>query len=378
MADYYKILGIEKNASEDEVKKAYRRLAHHYHPDKKGGDADKFKRINEAYQVLSSKEKRAQYDRFGRVFDGATGSPHGGGFGGGQGFPFGFSAGGGPASGWDFTVDPSQMGDLGSMSDIFDSFFEGLGVKRKRRTYRRGADLEMTQEITLEEAFRGVTKSIKFKTLVACRTCGGVGHFPAEGFTMCAVCSGRGEIRESRNTFFGSFEQVKTCSRCAGTGQIPNKNCSTCTGAGRIKDERAVEITIAPGVEDGQIIKVPKAGEVGERGADAGDLYVRVAVKPHHTFSREGERLTVKREAPLLTLLLERKIEVPTIAGGKLNVEIPSNFKLGDKLVVQGEGMPRFGRFGRGDLLVDVDVKLPKKLSERAKKLFEELRRELE
>lgn len=367
MTDYYKILGIEKGASDDEVKKAYRRLAHQYHPDKKGGDEKKFKEINEAYQVLSSKEKRAQYDRFGRVFEGVPGGQPGAGFG-GQGFPFGF----------DFSFDPSQMEDMGNLGEIFDSFFEGMGVKRKRRTVKRGADLEVTQEVSLEDAFRGVTKPIRFKTLVACGACTGLGHFPKEGFTQCSACNGRGEIRESRSTFFGSFDQVKACSRCAGTGQIPNKLCSTCTGTGRVRDERTVDIHVAPGIEDGQIIQVPKAGEVGERGADAGDLYVRVKIPEHPVFRREGATLAVRHEVSLAEVLLRYAVMIPTISGGSVKVDIPAGFRFGDQLLVSGEGMPHIGSHRRGDLVVQLDVRFPKKLSEKAKKLLEELRRELE
>jgi len=185
--DYYKILGVERSATEEEIKKAYRRLAHKYHPEK----------INEAYQVLSNKEKKTQYDRFGRVFQGQNG-PGGGGFdwknSGENGFEFGF--------------DPSAFEDLGNMGEIFDAFFEGFGIKKKRRTYERGADLELIQEITLEEAFKGATKALRFKTQRVCESCSGVGHDPKEGFTACSACDSRGEIHEMRKTFFGNFSQV--------------------------------------------------------------------------------------------------------------------------------------------------------------------------
>lgn len=378
--DYYKILGIQKGASEEEVKKAYRSLAHKYHPDKSGGDDKMFKKISEAYQVLSNKEKRAQYDRFGRVFSGGSGSPPHGragapggdgqqGFGfGGQGAPFGF----------DFNFDPSQMEDFSNLSEMFDSFFEGLGVKRKRRMYRRGSDLEIVQEIKLEEAFKGTKKELKFKTLVRCVTCKGMGHFEKEGYTTCSVCSGRGEIKESRNTFFGNFEQVRACVKCAGSGQIPNKVCGTCTGTGRVRAEKVVELVITPGIAEGQIIQVPKAGEVGERGADPGDLYVRVHVKTHPVFAREGDDLIVQKETSLADLLLMRAVTLATIEGKRITVDIPTSFKFGDRLTVPDEGMPRLGTFGRGKLLVDLDVKMPKKLSEQARKLLEELKKEWE
>lgn len=371
MDDYYKILGITKTATEEDVKKAYRRLAHKYHPDKSGGDEKMFKKINEAYQILSNREKRAQYDRFGRVFSGGGGgSSEGpfGGFGGGQN-PFGF----------EFNFDPSQFdGFGGDLGEMMDSIFEGIGLKRKRRTYRRGSDLEIAQEITLEEAYRGVKKALHFRTLVACAECNAVGHFPKEGFTTCAVCNGRGEVREARNSYFGTIDQVRACAKCFGTGQIPNKICLKCAGTGRARGEKNVEIEIASGVEDQQIIQVPKAGEVGERGADAGDLYVRIRVKPHPVFVREGADLVLRHSVTITTLLLDREVEIKGIGGETITAKVPTDFKLGDRLVVEGAGMPRLGSFGRGRLLVELDVKLPKKLSDRAKKLFEDLRKEME
>lgn len=376
--DFYKILGIDKSASEEDVKKAYRRLAHKYHPDK-GGDEKMFKKVSEAYQVLSNKDKRAQYDRFGRVFSAGGGSAPGGdgSFGGAWDFG-GFSAKGGPAEGWEFGFDPSTFDDMGSMGDIFDAFFEGIGVKRKRRSYHRGSDLEFVQEITLEEAFRGVNKSIRFKTHLACAECEGIGHFPKSGFTQCAQCDGRGEIQESRQTFFGNFNQVRACAKCNGTGKIPNKICAKCSGTGRVESDRVVEIAIAPGVDEGQLIKVQKAGEAGERGAESGDLYVRIKVKPDQIFARSGDDLSTRQGIQLIDLLISRLVEVRTISGSIIKVDIPFNFKLGDQLVVQGEGMPKLGGYGRGKLLVDLEVKMPKKITLKARALLDELRRELE
>ncbi len=377
MADnYYKILGVDKSASDEDIKRAYRRLAHKHHPDK-GGDEAMFKKVNEAYQVLGDKEKRTQYDRFGRVFDGAQG---GGPFRGGpssgwnwgnfgDGFEFDFSAGGGPASGWDF----GNMEDLGGMSDVFDAFFEGLGVKRKRKAYRRGADLELAEEITIEEAFRGTVKQVRYYTLAVCLACVGLGHFPKDGFTNCAQCDGRGEIQETRQTFFGNFAQVKQCAKCLGAGKIPNKICSECSGTGRKKGEKTIELTVAPGVENGQLVKISGAGEVGERGAEAGDLYVRIRIKPHQTFTREGDDLLVQVAGNLIELLLHRNVQAPTISGGKIKIDIPAGFRFGDELVVPGEGMPRLGSYGRGNLRVILEIKMPKRISEKAKKLLEEL-----
>ena len=379
--DYYEILGVRRGASEEEIKKAYRRLAHQHHPDKNGGSDAKFKEINEAYQVLSDKEKRAQYDRFGRVFSGAEGFSAGG----GPGFG-GFSAQGGPASGWDFGsfgegfpgFEGSAFGggDFGNVGDIFEAFFGGFGG-RPRRTVRRGSDIEVGVRITLEETFHGSRKELHFRTHAACESCGGKGYFEKEGTAVCTECDGGGEIRENRKTFFGSFSQVKACPKCQGSGRVPNKSCGECRGSGRVIREKTVAVEIAPGVADNQIIKILRQGEAGERGAETGDLYVRVRVEPHREFKREGDDLLMKVSAPLADVLVNREIEVKTISGEKLKAEVPTGFRFGDRLVVSGQGMPRLGRHGRGNLVVELEVKLPKRLTAKAKKLLEELRKEL-
>ena len=368
--DYYKILGVERGASEEEIKRAYRKLAHKHHPDKTGGDGKKFKELNEAYQALSDKQKRAQYDRFG------TAEPFMG-FGGGgtgpfSGFDFGFSAGGGPSSGWE-GFDGQGFPDMGGLGEIFDSFFEGLGVRPRRPVYRRGSDIEVTLEISLEEAFRGATKPLAVTTLTRCERCKGQGGDPAAGSKACAACNGRGEVREERQTFFGSFAQVRTCSACRGAGQIPVKVCSACEGSGRISGARSVQIDIVPGIEDGQIVKLSGMGEAGERGTGAGGLYVRVKIHPHPVFVRKGSDLIVTKELKVVGLLLGRKIEVPTISGGKAYVEIPAHFNLKENLRIPGEGMPRFGSFGRGDLFVSFIIKAPKKVDAKIAKLLEEM-----
>lgn len=366
MKDYYKILGVQKIATDDEIKKAYRKLAHQYHPDKPGGNEQKFKEISEAYQVLSDKNKRTNYDRFG------TAEPNAG-FGGGAGGFEGFSG----MPNWEnfgFSADGGNFGDIG---DIFETFFEGLGVKSRRRTYERGADLETTEEVTLEEAFRGATKRIKIKTLVRCESCRGQGGDPVAGFKSCSTCGGRGEVKEQKKTFFGSFAQVKLCASCQGSGQIPNKMCAVCSGAGRIMGERNVQVEIVPGIETDQLIKIKDAGEAGDRGSAAGDLYVRIKIKRHHLFERHLDDLMIKKELNIFDLFLGRKIEIPTIAGGKVSIEIPAHFNLKENFRIPGEGMPKFGSFGRGDLQVNFVIKAPKKISGKAKKTLEDIEKEL-
>ncbi|TRZ64033.1 MAG: molecular chaperone DnaJ, partial [Spirochaetia bacterium] len=308
--DYYKILGINKGASEEDVKKAFRKLAHKYHPDK-GGDEKKFKEINEAYQVLSNKEKRAQYDRFGRVFSGnqqAGGGfndfdfSQGGPFGGAQDEPFGFDFGqGNPFGGDGARMDFS--GDFGDLSDVFDAFFEGMGVKQKRRSYHGGADIQIAQEIDLEEAYRGAEKKIKYSVSIKCEKCGGLGHDPKAGFEKCETCGGRGEIKEIRKSFFGDIMQVKACPKCFGAGQIPKKVCEVCHGVGKMKGEKNLTIEIRSGIADGQIIKIQGGGEAGERGAKEGDLYVIIKIKPHSIFKRQGDDLIIKKDFKMVDLL---------------------------------------------------------------------------
>lgn len=363
--DYYQILGVTRSASGEEIKKAYRRLAHQYHPDKPGGDEKKFKEINEAYQVLSDITRRTNYDRFGSA------DPAGG-FGGFR--TSGFS--GGMPHGWDgFDFEGQNFGNMGDLGDIFESFFDGMGGRSRRKTYERGMDLEVREEITLEEAFRGVAKTIRLKTFVQCTKCGGKGAEAGSGFEKCAACDGQGEVREQRRSFFGNFAQVKICGKCHGTGEIPKKSCATCKGSGRVESDRDVKVELLPGIEDDQLIKIKGMGEAGERGTASGDLYVRVRIKPHHLFVREGINLIVPQELKIVDLLLGKKVEVPTISGGRILVEIPTNFNLKENLRIPNEGMPRFGASfgGRGDLYVSFIIKAPKKINAKLKKLLSDL-----
>jgi molecular chaperone DnaJ len=370
MKDYYSILGVSKTASEEEVKKAYRKLAHQHHPDKAGGNEAKFKEINEAYQILSDKNKRAQYDRFGTAdpmggFGG--GNPGaGGGFGGAQ-WGAGFPGGG---------FDPSQFGDMGDLGDIFESFFGGMGGQSRRKTYESGSDLEMHEQITLEEAFSGTVKTVRLKTFVQCAKCGGKGAEPGSGFEKCSTCDGQGQVREQRRTMFGNFSQVKACAKCHGTGEVPKKPCGACRGAGRVMADREIKIDIVAGIDDNQLIKVKGMGEAGERGTAAGDLYVRVRVRPSAVFARHGADLVVTKELKLVDVLLGKLVAVPVISGGTITVEIPAGFNLKESLRVAGQGMPHIGSRARGDLLVNFVIKAPKKPGSKAKELLEKLENE--
>ena len=358
MKDYYKILGVEKSASEDEIKKAFRKLAHQYHPDRPDGNEDKFKEVNEAYQILSNQDKRRQYDQFGQTFDG--GNPFQGG-------------------GFDFNFDYSNLEDLGNISDLFDNLFEGFGM-RKRKTYQRGSDLEVSFQITLEEAFRGVEKNFTYPTQLTCQECSGAGHFPKEGFADCSTCDARGEIRENRSTFFGNFSQVRRCGKCFGSGQLPNKSCGKCIGLGRIKSEKTIPVAIAPGIRSGQIIKIPGVGEAGERGASGGELYVKIIIQPHPVFELRNDDLVMKKEISLLDILSDTKIQVETIAGKTIDLKIPAGTNLNEEFKVVGKGMPQLGGGllkKRGDLFVRFVIKTPEKVSGKLKKTLEELKKEI-
>lgn len=274
------------------------------------------------------------------------------------------------------------MGNMGDFGDIFESIFEGMGVQPRRKTYEKGSDLEVQEQITLEEAFRGVAKSLRINTFVQCEKCKGKGAEAGSGFEKCVTCDGRGEVREQKRTFFGTFAQVKTCEKCHGSGEIPKKACSVCKGSGRITMTREIKVEILPGIEDNQLIKIKGMGEAGERGTAAGDLYVRVRVRPHQSFARHGADLIVVKELKLTDVLLGKKIDVPTIAGNTIAVEIPAGFNLKDNLRIPGQGMPHFGassifESNRGDLLVNFVVKAPKRPGNKAKKLLEELEKEL-
>lgn len=367
--DFYSTLGVLKNASEEDIKKAYRKLAHQFHPDKPGGDEAKFKEVNEAYQVLSHKEKRAQYDRFGRVSD----APNGGGA---QGWD-GFNGFGGNGAQWNVNFG-EDMGDLG---DIFETFFGGgMGGVAQKPAHKRGANIEAHERITLEEAFSGIKRVLRFETYVDCPQCKGIGYEKSKGVTKCVKCNGKGETQEERRTVFGSFVQKKVCTECRGRGEVPKEKCTECKGSGRKLSTREVDVEIAKGVEDGQVIKIPGMGEAGELASGTGDLYVVVRVKPHTHFERHKEDLITEKEIKVTEALLGKEIEMVDIDGEKYKIFIPTGFNLNEPLRVPGRGMPKFGIFGsssRGNLHVRLNAKLPKSLSHKAKKLLEDLDKEL-
>lgn len=358
--DYYQILGISQSASPEEVKKAYRKLAHKHHPDK-GGDEKKFKEIAEAYQILSDKEKRAQYDRFGQVFEGAPGF---------EGFDFGFGRG---KSGEDFEeIFRSDFGDLGEMmEEIF-----GFGQPQKRKDLKRGKDIEIEIEIPLEDTLKGKEKEITLTKTTSCSRCQGSGAEPGTPVSECFSCRGTGEVQQIKKTFFGSFTRYIICPECRGERYRPEKPCNVCKGEGRIRGEEDMKIFIPAGVDANQIIKVERKGEAGRRGGRSGDLYARIFVKSHPIFKRKGDDLYLKTLISFSQATLGDEVEITTLEDKKVLLKVPPGTESGKILRISNKGIPHFSGYGKGDMYVELVVKTPKRLTKKQKELLEKLKEE--
>lgn len=356
MKDYYSVLGIEKSATKDDIKKAFRKLAHKYHPDKSGGDPAKFKEVNEAYSVLSDEKKRAEYDTYGRTFSGS-----GGGHAGGPGF-----------EGFDFSQFAREGGfqdiDLG---DIFGEFFGGGG--RNSRT-PRGRDISIDIELSFKEAVFGVTRSVLLNKTATCKTCSGSGAEPGTDMETCPTCNGKGRLKEMKQSFFGSVAVEQICHTCRGTGKVPKEKCHTCKGLGVEKREEEISIQIPAGVENGEMVRMTGAGEA-VAGGMAGDLYIKLHVKKDTTFTKHGTDILMNLNVKLSDALLGSAYGIPTVDGEPLTIKIPQGISHGETLRVRGKGVPT-GKSSRGDLLVKIKIELPHKLSKKAKQLIEELKEE--
>lgn len=368
--DYYEILGVPKGSSAEELKKAYRKLAVKYHPDKNPGDKtaeDKFKELGEAYDILSDADKRAAYDRFGhQAFAGPGGmGPRGGGGGGGGGFHdpfdifrevFGASGGGG--------------GGGGGAGGIFEQMFGGGGGggRSDREGRQRGSDLRYDLQVTLEEAARGVEKEIEVSKLDPCGTCNGSGAESGSKAVTCPQCQGRGQVVSSR----GFFQVSQTCPRCRGTGQVVERPCRKCGGEGRTEQTSRIKLRIPPGIEDGSRLRSVRNGEAGIRGGAPGDLYVVIHIKEHAVFERDGEALFCEVPLSFTAAALGGELEVPTL-GGKANVKIPAGTQSGTVFKLRGKGMPVLNSSHLGDLMVRVVVEVPTKLNSEQRKKLEEL-----
>ncbi|MBI2610029.1 molecular chaperone DnaJ [Candidatus Giovannonibacteria bacterium] len=349
--DYYEILGVARNASKDDIKKAFRKLAHKFHPDKSGGDEAKFKEINEAYQILQDEKKRAEYDRYGRVFG---------------------DMGGGGAGGFDFS-NFSNFSDF-DFGDIFEDFFGFENTKARK--IRRGRDISIDVELSFEEAVFGSSRRVLINKFSFCELCKGKGSAVGSKEKTCSVCNGSGMVRENKRSFFGTITTMRECKNCFGTGTIPEKECPNCTGAGVLKRSEEVKISVPAGIRDGEIIKLSGKGEAASRGI-AGDLYVRIHVLEHAVFKREGQDLVMDMEIPMSEALLGSEHNIATL-DGSIKLKIPAGIDSGELLRVRSKGVPyASGDDGRrGDLIIKVIVKTPKRLSKKARQLIEELKKE--
>jgi molecular chaperone DnaJ len=350
--DYYNILGVEKGASKDDLKKAFHKLAHKYHPDKKGGDEAKFKEVNEAYQVLSDEQKRSNYDTTGS----AEGNPFGGGYGQQGGGFGGFSQGG-------------FQGDF-DINDIFSEFFGGGG--RQQQAERRGRDISTEIHVTFEESVFGVTKRILINKMSACDICHGSGAKPGTKMKTCATCNGQGQVQEMKKSMFGSFASVRECPTCHGEGKIPEEKCTACRGAGVMKKNAEIEVAIPAGIRNGETLRLSGGGEAVAHGV-AGDLYIRITVATHPIFKRAGFDLTMDLMIKLSDALLGAEYPIKTL-DGDITLHIPEGITHGEVLRIRGKGVSN-GR-SRGDILVTVHIAMPKKLSRSAKEAIEMLKKE--
>jgi len=357
--DYYKTLGIEKTASEADIKKAFRKLAHEYHPDKANGNAEKFKEINEAYQVLSNKDKRAQYDQFGSTFDGA-------GFSGSNPFGGGNPFGQGNMGGFDFSGQNVDF-DLG---DLFGQFFGGGPTGRSRT--QRGQDIQVDLEITLKEAVFGKSEVFSLRKQVACSPCKGTGADKGTSYENCSACHGTGKIA---TTVLGTFRTQTVCPECHGKGKKIKNKCGACHGQGFNEENTDIKVEIPAGIDDGQAVRLSGQGNAGKNGAPAGDLYVNVRIRPEPGFERVDNDLVTEQDIPFTMATLGGDIEVKTI-DGKVKLKIPAGTPSGKKFVLREKGVTNLRARGRGDQIVIVNVEVPKKLTKKQKQLLEQLDRE--
>jgi molecular chaperone DnaJ len=346
--DFYDTLGVSKSASPDELKRAYRKLAMQHHPDRNAGDKNaeqKFKDLNEAYDILKDDQKRAAYDRFGHAaFEQGGGHPGG----------FGFAAGG--------------------FADIFDEMFGEFmgGGRRGQGGASRGSDLRYNLEVSLEEAFRGKQTTIRVPTLVACDQCKGSGAAAGSKPVTCPRCQGRGKLRMQQ----GFFTIEQTCAGCQGAGRVIDNPCKTCGGQGRVRREKTLSVNIPAGVEDGIRMRLAGEGEVGLRGASPGDLFVFISVTPHRLFQRDGANIHCRVPLPITTAALGGTIEVPTVDGSRTRVTVPAGTQSGHQFRLRSKGMTVLRSAARGDMFIEAVVETPQNLTKRQQELLREFEKE--
>jgi len=341
--DYYDVLGVARNATPEEIKKAFRRLAMEYHPDRNRnhGAEERFKQVNEAYEVLSDADRRAMYDRFGHA--GAEAGMGGRGF---EGFGF------------------------GGFGDIFDAFFGGTTARR--RSPRKGADLRMQVTVAFEEAAFGCEKTVEITSTELCSHCNGLRAEPGSELERCANCGGTGELRRVQQSVFGQFVNVAACDRCGGEGRVVTNPCKNCRGSGREKRSRRLQVKFPGGIDDGAQMRLAGEGEPGVHGGSRGNLYLLIGVKPHKLFQRDGDDLIYPLEMNIAQAALGDEVEVPTLDGAE-PLRIPAGTQSGEVFVLRGKGVPHLRTSGRGDLLVRAQVVTPKHLSQKQRALLAEL-----
>ena len=351
--DYYEVLGVDKGASEDELKKAYRKLARKYHPDLNKDNpeaADKFKEVNEAYEVLSDKDKRAKYDQFG--FAGVDPSYGGG------------AAGAGGFGGFD-------MGDLG---DLFGSFFGGGfggGRSQRRNAPQRGESIQQNLILSFEEAAFGCEKEISFNCIDTCDDCGGTGAAKGTTVETCPNCRGTGSVMQTQRTPLGVFQTQTSCPNCRGTGKIIKKPCAKCGGVGRLRKKRTFKVKVPAGIDEGQVLRERGMGSAGVNGGPAGDLLISISIRPHPIFTREGQDVYVDIPVSFVQAALGDTLQVPTI-DGRVEYKMPEGTQTGTVFRMRGKGIQNLNGRGRGDQYVRVNVEVPKNLSDKQKKLLRE------
>lgn len=343
--DYYEVLGISKSASPDEIKRAYRKMAHKYHPDKGGGDEAKFKEASEAYEVLKDQKKRSAYDQFGHNAPGGQ-------------------AGGG--GGWNVDFDGFDFSGFGGADDIFNMFFRGAQNSRRQT---RGRDVETSITLEFSEAVFGATKEITINLNDLCDRCAGDGAEPGSKLKTCPVCKGAGQINRVQNTILGAMQQSVVCHECSGMGKIPENPCTKCRGKGIVNARQTLSVKIPAGVDDGQSIRLPGKGEA-VIGGTKGDLYIHIRVRRDPKFERRGVDIYSGAVVGMAEAALGTQIKVPTLEGS-LDLKVPAGTQSGQVIKLSGRGVPR-ARGGRGDLLIEVSVEIPKKLSDKQKELLEQ------
>ncbi len=350
MKDYYEVLGLKKGASKDEVKKSFRKLAAKYHPDKKTGDDTKYKEITEAYAVLGDDRRKAEYDSYGHGFNQA-----GGGF------------------DWSNFQNASHHGGAGfefDINDIFQNF--GFGGGASRRTVR-GNDISIDIDLDFNESIFGTKRTVRLTRNRQCAYCKGTGAKAGTEMVTCPTCGGSGKVHETKQSILGSFTTVRSCNVCGGFGKVPKEKCPHCAGSGVTRTHEEIEINIPAGINNDEILRMTGQGESIPKG-DPGDLYIKISVIPHETIYRDGNTLYTNLPVKLTDAILGSEYNVETL-DGNITVKIPPGISNGEKLRIQGKGVP-VGANSRGDMMVNIKVESPKKLSRNARKLFEELRKE--